>query len=210
MSVADIRTNYHKGVLLEESSAATPLEQFTHWFNDAMKANVVEPTAMTLASADSHGRPSARIVLLKGFDERGFVFFTNYESRKGEELSANPRASLLFFWAALERQVRIEGEVAKVADDESDAYYDSRPLGSRIGAWASPQSRPITHDALQARTRQFTESLGEHPARPPFWGGFRIAPDYVEFWQGRPSRLHDRLVYRRAAEGGWARGRLAP
>ncbi|HEU0230387.1 MAG TPA: pyridoxamine 5'-phosphate oxidase [Burkholderiaceae bacterium] len=210
MSVADIRTTYQKGVLLEESVAPTPLEQFTRWFDEALAAHVVEPTAMTLASVDQHGRPSARIVLLKGFDERGFVFFTNYESRKGREILANPHASLLFFWPALERQVRIEGEVTQVAGDESDAYYNSRPLGSRIGAWASPQSRPITHDELEARTRQFTESLGEHPPRPPHWGGFRLRPDYLEFWQGRPSRLHDRLVFRRTGHDQWERERLAP
>lgn len=210
MSVADIRTSYQKGVLLEESLAATPLEQFTRWLDEALKANVAEPTAMTLASVDPQGRPSARIVLLKGFDERGFVFFTNYESRKGRELTANPHASLLFFWPALERQVRIEGVVSKIAGGESDAYFDSRPLGSRIGAWASPQSRPITHEELEARTRQFTESLGDHPSRPPHWGGFRLKPGYVEFWQGRPSRLHDRLTFRLTAQGQWERERLAP
>lgn len=210
MSVADIRTVYQKGVLLEESMASTPLEQFTRWFDEALAAHVVEPTAMTLASVDQRGRPSARIVLLKGFDDRGFVFFTNYESRKGREILANPHASLLFFWPALERQVRIEGEVTQVAGDESDAYYNSRPLGSRIGAWASPQSRSITLDELEARTRQFTESLGEHPPRPPHWGGFRLRPDYLEFWQGRPSRLHDRLVFRRTEQDQWERERLAP
>jgi len=210
MSVADIRQQYRKGVLLEESLAATPLAQFTKWFDEALAAQIVEPTAMTLACVGPDGRPSARIVLLKGFDERGFVFFTNYESRKGAELTAHPDASLLFFWPELERQVRIEGKVAKIAASESDAYFDSRPLGSRIGAWASPQSRPITRERLEQRTREFTASLGEHPARPPHWGGFRLRPDYVEFWQGRPSRLHDRLVFRRAEPDHWESVRLAP
>ncbi len=210
MSVADIRQKYEKFELLEASLAATPLEQFTLWFNEALHAQVPEPNAMTLATTSLTGRPSARIVLLKGFDERGFVFFTNYASRKGDELAANPYASLLFFWPALERQVRLEGIIEKVSAAESDEYYYSRPLGSRIGAWVSPQSQPISRAELEARTLELTESLGVSPPRPEHWGGYRLKPDYIEFWQGRPSRLHDRLVFKRETEGSWSSLRLAP
>lgn len=210
MSVADIRQSYEKNVLLESALAATPLEQFSRWFEEALKAGAAEPNAMTLATCDGAGKPSARIVLLKGYDEHGFVFYTNYQSRKGAELAGNPYASLLFFWPSLERQVRIEGRVSKVSAEESTAYFDSRPLGSRIGAWASPQSQPISRDELEARTRDFTRSLGEHPPRPEHWGGYRLEPDCVEFWQGRPSRLHDRLVFRRNAQQQWTSVRLAP
>jgi len=210
MSIADIRQTYQKFELLESSAAADPYTQFDQWFQQALHGEVLEPTAMTLATADAAGRPSARIVLLKGFDARGFVFYTNYQSRKGKELGANPQASLLFFWPELERQVRIEGPVSPVTAEESDTYYASRPLGSRIGAWASPQSRPITHDALAQRVTELSQSLGDDPARPPHWGGYRLDATRVEFWQGRPSRLHDRLVYARDAEGDWALERLAP
>jgi pyridoxamine 5'-phosphate oxidase len=210
MSIADIRQTYQKFELLESSAAADPYTQFDQWFQQALHGEILEPTAMTLATADAAGRPSARIVLLKGFDARGFVFYTNYQSRKGNELGANPQASLLFFWPELERQVRIEGPVSPVTAEESDTYYASRPLGSRIGAWASPQSRPITHDALARRVAELSQSLGDDPARPPHWGGYRLDATRVEFWQGRPSRLHDRLVYARDAEGDWALERLAP
>jgi len=209
-SIADIRQTYQKFELLESSAAADPHDQFDQWFEQALRSEVPEPTAMTLATADTHARPSARIVLLKGYDRSGFVFFTNYESRKGQELAANPRASLLFFWEPLERQVRIEGTVGRLLDAESDAYYDSRPLGSRIGAWASPQSRPISHEALAGRMRELTAQLGDHPARPPYWGGLRLRAERMEFWQGRPSRLHDRLVYTAAEDGTWAVARIAP
>lgn len=210
MSVADLRQKYEKFELLETSLASSPLEQFTLWFNEALQAAVPEPNAMTLATTTPDGRPSARIVLLKGFDERGFVFFTNYTSRKGHELAANPFASLLFFWPALERQVRLEGSIEKVSATESDEYFQSRPLGSRIGAWVSPQSQPITHAELESRLLALTESLGTEPARPEHWGGYRLKPDYIEFWQGRPSRLHDRIVYQRNDDENWARTRLAP
>lgn len=210
MSVADIRQNYEKFELLEALAAESPIQQFTLWFDEALKAGVPEPNAMTLATATLAGRPSARTVLLKGYDERGMVFFTNYASRKGKELDENPWASLLFFWPALERQVRLEGRVEKVSAAESDEYFHSRPLGSRIGAWVSPQSQPITRAELEARTVKLTAELGDNPERPPHWGGYRLAPDHVEFWQGRPSRLHDRLVFQRDDAGQWSRQRLAP
>lgn len=210
MSIADLRQTYDKNVLLEDQAASSPIDQFGLWFDQALAEKVPEPNAMTLATADAAGRPSARIVLLKGYDPDGFVFYTNYESRKGEDLAAQPWASLLFFWQPLERQVRIEGPVEKVSAADSDAYYKVRPLGSRIGAWASKQSQPISRDELEARNAQYTASLGEDPPRPPHWGGYRLRPETVEFWQGRPSRLHDRLVYRRDADGAWRVVRLSP
>lgn len=209
MPLADLRKKYEKDVLLESSLAPTPLEQFSKWFNEALQADVPEPNAMTLATVGANGRPSARIVLLKGLDERGLVFFTNYTSRKGQDLAAHPHASLLFFWQPLERQVRLEGLIEKISETESDAYYNSRPLGSRIGAWVSPQSQPISREELEQRNNALSKSLGTAPSRPEYWGGYRLKPDYVEFWQGRPSRLHDRLVYTLTA-GQWTQSRLAP
>ena len=189
-----------------------PFRQFDAWFAQAVDAKLPEPNTMTLATVDSRGRPSARIVLIKGVDERGFMFFTNYESRKGRELADNPHASLLFYWIELERQVRIEGTVVKASPAESDQYYESRPLGSRIGAWASEQSQAIeSRTVLESREKEISAKYGEHPPRPPHWGGYRLIPDAIEFWQGRPSRLHDRLLYTRAVEGGdWQLARLSP
>lgn len=210
MSVADIRRSYDWSELSESTLAADPITQLGTWVQEAIVAGLIDPTAMSLATVDATGRPSVRIVLLKSYDEHGLVFFTNYESRKGRELAANPQASVLFYWPGLERQIRLEGQVSKISAAESDAYYHSRPLASQLGAWASPQSQPISREQLEARMRHYTETLGEHPQRPPFWGGYRLAPDYVEFWQGRASRLHDRFIYTRDRAGHWQHARLAP
>ena len=210
MSVANIRMNYEKGELTESAAKTSPFEQFQLWLQEAIDLPVAEPTAMALATANAPGKPSSRIVLLKGLDNRGFVFYTNYDSRKGQELRQQACASLLFFWQPLERQVRIEGVIEKVTDQESDDYYQSRPLGSRIGAWASAQSQPVTVTALQFRVEQLRAQYGETPPRPPHWGGYRLVPDYFEFWQGRPSRLHDRLVYKPSADNAWAIERISP
>jgi len=208
--IARIRTDYKKGALDDEHAAADPITQFGRWWDEALNSQLPEVNAMTLATADAGGVPSARVVLLKGYDERGFVFFTNYDSRKGRELAANPNAALLFFWPELERQVRIEGLVERVAAEESDAYYRSRPLASRIGAWASPQSEPIPSKAwLMGRAAEMGLRHGLNPDRPPQWGGYRLRHEVMEFWQGRPSRLHDRLRYQRLGSG-WERTRLAP
>jgi len=209
MSLADLRQVYQKSALLEADAAPSPIDQFARWFDEAQAGEVSEPNAMTLATVDGNGHPSARTVLLKGFDADGFVFYTNYLSRKGRELDAQPWASLLFFWQPLERQVRIEGPVARVSADESDAYFHSRPLGSRIGAWASKQSQPVTRDELQAREAEFRTRYGDAPPRPDHWGGYRLTPEAIEFWQGRPSRLHDRLCYQRDG-GDWRITRLSP
>lgn len=209
-NIAQIRTDYKRGALDEEHADADPIRQFARWWDEAVASEVLEVNAMTLATADGRPCASARTVLLKGFDANGFVFYTNYESRKGLELAANPRACLLFFWAELERQVRIDGDVERTSAEESDEYFASRPLASRIGAWASPQSRPIPGKAwLLARAAEMGVRHGLHPPRPPYWGGFRVRPQAIEFWQGRPSRLHDRLLYTREREG-WTRTRLAP
>ncbi len=211
-SLADLRKNYSLGSLDAADVDADPIRQFQTWLNQALDAQLPEPNAMTVATVDAAGRPAARVLLIKGVDERGFVFFTNYESRKGRELDANPHAALLFHWIELERQVRIEGRVEKTSDAESDAYYHSRPLGSRIGAWASEQSAVIDSRAqLEAREREISAQYGDAPPRPPHWGGYRLVPDAIEFWQGRPSRLHDRIRYTRdSVQAPWRIERLAP
>jgi len=210
MNIQDLRQEYKRGALDEEHADADPLKQFGRWWDEALAAEIPEANSMTVATAGASGKPSARTILLKGFDDRGFVFFTNYASRKGEDLEANPFAALLFFWRELERQVRIEGPVERVAAEESDTYYRSRPLASRIGAWASPQSQVISGRAwLLARAAEMGLRHGPSPSRPPNWGGYRVRPASFEFWQGRPSRLHDRLLYS-WKDGGWTRARLAP
>jgi len=211
ITLAELRNEYARGSLDEQDVEPDPIRQFQLWFQQALDAQVPEPNAMTLATVDEQGQPSARIVLVKGADERGFVFFTNYESRKGHDLAINPRASLLFYWIELERQVRIEGTIEKTSAQESDAYFASRPLGSRIGAWASDQSREIAgRTVLEEREQAFAEQFGDNPPRPPQWGGYRVVPARMEFWQGRPSRLHDRIVYTRNADASWQISRLSP
>jgi pyridoxamine 5'-phosphate oxidase len=209
-SISQLRKNYTLSQLSEADVAPNPLSLFQIWFDQAVKAECPEPNSMTLATADAAGNPSARIVLLKGADEAGFTFFTNYESQKGKELAARPYAALLFHWHELERQVRIKGTVDRVSTEESDAYFNSRPAASRIGAWASPQSAEIPNrEFLEEAEKRFSADFGDKPPRPAHWGGYRLHPTEIEFWQGRPSRLHDRIHYQ--LEGAhWRITRLAP
>lgn len=211
MSIADIRKDYSHASLSENDVSADPFAQFATWFEQAIAAQVPEPNAMSLATVGVDGRPSSRIVLIKDFDQRGFTWFTNYASRKGNELLQNQHAALLFHWVELERQVRIEGHVERISSEESDRYFDSRPLKSRLGAIASAQSEPIAaRELLESAFTEAEQQYGEHPRRPAHWGGYRLVPDYLEFWQGRRSRLHDRIVYRLQADGSWQRQRLQP
>jgi len=213
-NIADLRKSYERDELDEQASSPDPLLQFQKWFDQALSAQLPEPNAMTLATVGANGRPSTRVVLIKGVDARGFVWYTNYESRKGHELAHLPFAALQFHWVELERVVRVEGRVEKVSDEESDAYYSSRPLYSRLGAWASPQSQVISgRSVLVAGAAKAAAQHLLNPPRPPHWGGYRLVPDTYEFWQGRKSRLHDRLRYRLqdgAADSNWVRERLAP
>lgn len=211
MNIADLRREYQHAALDEADVDPDPVHQFERWMAEAIRAQLPEPTAMTLATADPSGRPSARIVLLKGVGADGFVFFTNYESRKGIELESRTEAALLFHWVELERQVRVEGHIGKLTAGESDRYFATRPLGSRLGAWASPQSRVIPDRPWLERAFADAERryAAADPPRPPHWGGYRLAPDSIEFWQGRRSRLHDRIRYRHEG-GAWRIERLAP
>ena len=210
-TLADLRREYASRALTEAEALDDPIQQFSLWFGEVLKSELLDANAMTLATASSDATPAARIVLLKGFDEKGFVFFTNYESAKARDLEKNPRACLLMFWAELERQVRVTGRVTRTSADESQKYFQSRPFESQVGAWASAQSRTIADRAsLEARYAELAAKYAGSPVPlPPFWGGYRVAPDSIEFWQGRKSRLHDRLLYTRQG-GTWTRSRLAP
>lgn len=211
MSIADLRRDYTQATLSEHEVDPNPIQQFTSWFEQTLAAEVPEPNAMGLATVGASGRPSSRIVLLKDFDERGFTWYTNYDSRKGHDLATHPYAALTFHWVELERQVRIEGTVERVAEADSDAYFQIRPIKSRLGAIASAQSQPIeSRDLLEQKFEQVEAQYGETPPRPAHWGGYRLKPDWIEFWQGRRSRLHDRVVYTRDASGQWSRQRLQP
>ena len=210
MDISQLRKSYERAELSEDASHADPLKQFGQWLDEAIAAQVPEPNAMTLATVAGDLRPSTRVVLIKGYDERGIVWYTNYDSRKGRELAGNPFAALQFHWVELERVVRIEGRVEKVSEAESDAYFASRPLDSRIGAWASPQSQVISgRGVLVANAAKYGAQFMLNPPRPPHWGGYRLVPEQWQFWQGRKSRLHDRLRYREVG-GTWVRERLAP
>jgi pyridoxamine 5'-phosphate oxidase len=210
-NIADLRKSYERDALDESASHADPLQQFDQWLREAIAAEIPEPNAMTLATVAGNLRPSTRVVLIKGYDERGISWYTNYASRKGKELTGNPFAALQFHWVELERVVRIEGIVEKVSPDESDTYFQSRPLDSRIGAWASPQSEVISgRGVLVANVARYAAQFLLQPPRPPHWGGYRLRPDHWQFWQGRKSRLHDRLSYTLRNDDQWLRERLAP
>ncbi len=210
--IQNLRQDYRASTLLEQDVAANPVKQFEKWFDEALKAEIWEPNAMTLATATVNGMPSARIVLLKGFSEQGFAFYTNYLSRKGKELAKNPRAALIFNWGQLERQVRIEGTVEKLSKEQSEQYFHSRPIGSQLGALVSPQSQEIAgREELESKWQQLeAEYQDKEIPKPAFWGGYIVKPQLVEFWQGRSSRLHDRILYKNAGKNNWKIVRLAP
>jgi pyridoxamine 5'-phosphate oxidase len=212
MSIADLRREYSVTGLRKADLAADPLQQFRHWFDQALAAGTNEPNAMVLATADAAGKPSTRVVLLKGLDERGFVFFTNYESRKGRELAVNRHAALNFFWVELERQVCVTGSVTQAPHEEAEAYFKTRPRGSRLGAWASKQSETVPRrEVLEARLQELEKEYpDEEIPLPPFWGGYVLAPREIDFWQGRPNRLHDRFRYSKQSDGRWVVERLSP
>jgi len=211
MSIADLRKDYSRASLSENDVAADPVVQFSTWFDEALKAELPEPNAMSIATVGADGRPSSRIVLLKQVDADGFTWFTNYHSRKGRDIEEHPYVALLFHWVELERQVRIEGRIEQVASAESDAYFFSRPLRSQLGAIASQQSAPVDkRETLEKQFAAVEQEYSTHPVRPAHWGGYRVIPEKMEFWQGRPSRLHDRVVYTRDADGTWSRQRLQP
>lgn len=211
-NIADIRKDYMLKSFNEQDAKSTALDQFDIWWQDAIASNIDEVNALTLCTVSPEGKPSGRIVLLKGYDKNGFVFFTNYESRKGQEFIIHPTACMIFFWKELERQVRIDGTIEKVSDEENDAYFFSRPEGSQVGAWSSPQSRVIENRAvIENNVRHYQEVFSTKPlTRPPHWGGYRLTPNQIEFWQGRSNRLHDRLQYTLTANDTWKIQRLAP
>jgi len=210
MKIADLRREYALKELSEADVDRDPIKQFGTWFNEAMDCEIKDANAMSLATADKNGRPSCRIVLIKGFDVNGFVFFTNYQSHKGNDLDENPFAALTFYWQGLERQIRIEGAVEKISAVDSDDYFNSRPEGSKVGAWASPQSQPISNMELLDNERDFQQKYRGHEIpRPPYWGGYIVKPEMMEFWQGRPNRMHDRIVYKKTGPN-WKIERLAP
>ena len=212
LNIADIRKDYKLAALDEDTVGYDPIAFFTKWFAEAEAAQITEINAMTLATADNNGIPHARIVLLKGLDKAVFVFFTNYDSAKGKEIDSNPHAALVFFWKELERQVRIEGTIEKIQPGESDIYFRSRPAGSRIGAWASPQSKEIPdRNILDLNYARYEEEFSQiEIPRPPYWGGYKVIPGHIEFWQGRSSRMHDRILFTKNETGNWERSRLAP